>query len=196
MQAGGFDVILGNPPWEQIQLDPREFFANKNLKIVNQPNMAARKKAIGELETSDPRLHALYQSAVQALNQTKHFIHASGRFPKTSFGRLNSAPLFAELLLGLLSPHGRAGVVVPTGIATDSFNQYFFNDLINKRALVSLFDFENREKVFPGIDSRIKFCLLTLASTGRPQEQAEFAFFLHQTEHLKEWERRFALSSR
>ena len=127
------------------------------------------------------------------MNGIQKFIHSSGRFPKTSYGRLNSAPLFAEQSLELGSPRGKFGVIVPTGIATDSFNQYFFSDIVDKRSLASLYDFENRERVFPGIDSRIKFCLLTLTGTGRPSDQAEFAFFLHRTEQLQDDARRFIL---
>ena len=195
MRRGGFDVILGNPPWDQVQLDPREFFATRDSNIAEQPNMAARNRAIQKIATSNPTLYSEFQSAVMTMNRVQKFIHSSGRFPKTSYGRLNSAPLFAELTLMLQSPHGGAGIIVPTGIATDAFNQYFFADLINRRALVSLYDFENREKVFPGIDSRIKFCLLTLSGTERPiAQESEFAFFLYQPEQLREEERRFALS--
>ena len=59
--------------------------------------------------------------------------------------------------------------------------------------MVSLYDFENREGVFPGIDSRIKFCLLTLSGADRPSQEAEFAFFLYRAEQLRDAERRFAL---
>ena len=107
---------------------------------------------------------------------------------------MNSAPLFAEHCLHLLSPIGRAGIIVPTSIATDSFNQYFFADLVDNQSLVSLYDFENRVRVFPGIDSRIKFCLLTLSGTSRPSPQAEFAFFLHHTGQLQDAERHFTLA--
>ncbi|MGQ9688296.1 MAG: hypothetical protein ACUVXF_05850, partial [Desulfobaccales bacterium] len=64
-----------------------------------------------------------------------------------------------------------------------------------RRSLVSLHDFENRQKIFPGIDSRIKFCLLTLAGAARPPGQgAEFAFFLQQVADLKDEARRFVLT--
>lgn len=62
--------------------------------------------------------------------------------------------------------------------------------------MVSLFDFENREKIFPGIDSRIKFCLLTLTGAEHPAQEADFAFFLLRTEHLNDPERRFTLTPR
>ena len=195
MQDGGFDVVLGNPPWEQVQLDPREFFAAKDMEIAEQPNMAARNQAIEKLSTTDPALYSEYFGVVCDMKRLHHFIHTSGRFPKTSYGRLNSAPLFAELTLQLLSPRGRAGLVLPTGIATDSFNQYFFADLVANRSLVSLYDFENREGVFPSVHRSYKFCLLTLSGADRPCPEAKFGFFLHQPEQLGEKERRFTLSA-
>ena len=193
-ERGGFDVVLGNPPWDQVQLDPREFFATRDHEVAEQPNMASRKRAIQRLATTNPALHSEYESAVSQMNGVQKFIHASTRFPKTSYGRLNSAPLFAEQCLSLVSSTGKAGIIVPTGIATDSFNQYFFADLVDRHSLVSLYDFENRERVFPGIDSRIKFCLLTLSGADRPSQEAEFAFFLHRAEQLQDAERRFVLA--
>ena len=191
--VGGFDVVLGNPPWDQVQLDPREFFSTRDRNISEQPNMAARNRAIQSLAISNITLYAQYESAVRTINGVQKFIHSSGRFPNTSYGRLNSAPLFAEQCLALAASIGRCGVIVPTGIATDSFNQYFFSNIVDKRSLVSLYDFENREKVFQGIDSRLKFCLLTLTGKERPSAEAEFAFFLYRTEQLQDTERRFTL---
>ena len=191
---GGFDVVLGNPPWDQVQLDPGEFFATRDHSITAQPNMAARNRAIEQLATSNRPLHEEYQAALRSINGIQKFLHSSDRFPKSNYGRLNSAPLFAEHCLHLLSPTGRAGIIVPTSIATDSFNQYFFTDLVDKQSLVSLYDFENREGVFPGVHRSYKFCLLTLSGVGRPSPQAEFAFFLHRTEQLQDAERHFTLA--
>ena len=32
---GGFDVILGNPPWERVKLQEKEFFAGRDPEIAN-----------------------------------------------------------------------------------------------------------------------------------------------------------------
>jgi hypothetical protein len=85
--------------------------------------------------------------------------------------------------------------VLPTGIATDFYNKDYFAALVANRELVSLYDFENRAKLFPEVDSRFKFSLVTLTSTETGPEEAEFAFFLHQTSDLDDPERRFALSA-
>ncbi|PWG73419.1 hypothetical protein DF186_23175, partial [Enterococcus hirae] len=57
--------------------------------------------------------------------------------------------------------------------------------------LVSLYDFENREKIFSAVDSRMKFCLMTVGASARP---ADLAFFLTQTAQLTNDHRHFTLS--
>ncbi|MYG01806.1 MAG: hypothetical protein F4173_05865, partial [Acidobacteriia bacterium] len=106
------------------------------------------------------------------------FCRSGGRYPLTAYGKLNSYALFAETFLRLLGPSGRAGLIVPTGIATDNSTRTFFEKAVTGNRLVSLYDFENREGVFPGVHRSYKFCLLTLSGADRPCPQAEFAFFL------------------
>jgi hypothetical protein len=96
-----------------------------------------------------------------------------GRFTPTGRGDGNTYALFAELFASLARPRGRAGVIVPTGIATDATMAPFFASLVNGNRLVQLVDFENRERLFPAIDSRIKFSLLTI---GHDVASATFGF--------------------
>src|SRR5690606_37791895 len=124
----------------------------------------------------------------------KHFAHSSARYPLSSFGRLNLAPLSAELSRTLLAPRGKLGLILPTGIATDSVNQFFFQDLIESQSLVRLFDFENRMGIFPGVHRSYKFCLLTLAGAARPVYEAEFVFFALDTSEVRDREKRFTLT--
>lgn len=85
----------------------------------------------------------------------------------------------------LLNIRGRAGIIVPTGIATDDTNKRFFADVVEKGQLLSLFDFDNREKLFPSVISVMKFCLLTICGTGDPKRQIHFAFFCHRPEDIR-----------
>jgi len=190
---GGFDVVLGNPPWDQMQLDPREFFALREPTITNARHMAARERSIAELRANNPGLYEEFANASHGNECFQQFVHGSGRYPLTSYGRLNSAPLFTELARGLVKVEGRSGLIVPTGIATDSFNQYFFRDVMDGRSLVSLFSFENEGMLFPGIHHSTKFCLITIS--GRPLTQTPvFVFYAREITALKEEDRRFTLS--
>ncbi|PTA66931.1 Eco57I restriction-modification methylase domain-containing protein [Deinococcus arcticus] len=191
---GGFDCVLGNPPWEQVQLDPQEFFAATHPDVANAANMAAREQLIAELEDTDPTAFKTYLDAKRELEGVQHFLHSSGRYPTTSFGRLNTAPLFSELATQWVNGKGAMGIIVPTGIATDSFNQYFFNALVDSRRLISLFDFENREALFPGVHRSFKFCTLTVGGEQRTTDAAQFSFFALQPSDVQDSEKRFELS--
>lgn len=194
--AGGFDVVLGNPPWERIKLQEQEFFAGRDPGIARAPNRAARERLIRRLQETNPGLYAEFQQAKHQAEAQSLLVRYGGRFPLAGRGDINTYAVFAELMRTLLNPRGRAGIIVPSGIATDDTTKFFFQDLMEKGSLVSLFDFENRQRIFPGIDSRIKFCLLTLAG-GReaPGPGAEFAFFLQQVADLKDEARRLRLSA-
>ncbi len=197
MQDGGFDVVLGNPPWEVSQLNEEEWFASRAPSIANLAG-AARKQSIAKLREDNPQLWIEYQNALYDYNAKNNFCRASGRYSLSTSGKLNSYALFSEAFMHLVNPRGRVGLIVPTGIATDHSTKAFFEHTVTQSRLVSLYDFENREAVFPGVHRSYKFCLLTLSGSDRsdaPVPEAEFAFFLHQAEQLKEPERRFTLSA-
>lgn len=186
---GGFDVILGNPPWEQIQLDPREFFATLAPEIANARNMAARNKLINSLKLEHPILYQLYITAVRKNDGHKHFIHASGYFPFTSVGRLNLAPLFTELSRRCVSEYGQLALIIPTGIATDSYNQQFFADLIDRNSLVELIGFENEEFIFSGIANVVRFCILVVSGRAIDSIEPKFAFYIRNMSQLSDQRR-------
>ncbi|MFS8826741.1 DUF559 domain-containing protein [Synechococcus sp. R60.1] len=201
-ESGGFDVILSNPPWERIKLQEEEFFASRNTAIARAPNAAARKRLIADLPKTNPALWHDYQRALHGAESASRFLRGSGQYPLTGRGDINTYSIFAERVRNLLSPRGRAGIIIPTGIATDATNQFFFADLAGKGQLASLFDFENRQRLFPAVDSRMKFCLLTLAGSWQPTpagvcEAAPmvFAFFATHADHLRDPRRVFTLTA-
>ena len=61
---------------------------------------------------------------------------------------MNTYALFAELFVNLTSPHGRAGVIAPTGVATDANSSTFFAHLLSAKRLVSMISFDNRRGLF------------------------------------------------
>ena len=191
-ERGWFDCVLGNPPWDQLQFDPREFFSTRDLDIANAQHMAERKRRIKALVKDNPRLYSLFEQENDKVLRCQAFVHGSGRFPYTSFGRINLAPLFAELSTQLPSSSGRSGIVVPSGIATDSFTQHFFRSLFDNNRLAALYDFENREGIFPSVHRSYKFALLTL---GSECPEADFLFFATRVEHLRDCRRLFQLSA-
>lgn len=191
---GGFDVMLGNPPWEIIELKEQEFFATRNTEIAEAENKAARTRLIKSLQDSNPELFREYLESCHSIDSVRKFLQESGRNKLTSSGRINMYSVFAENYSRLINSNGRSGFIVPTGIATDDNNKEFFGFLIESNRLLSLFDLENREKIFKDVDSRYKFCLITIAGKDIGNRKSQFGFFLTRVEHLQDKLRVFNLS--
>ena len=194
-ENGGFDCVLGNPPWEHTELKEKEWFAERIPEISNAGTGAERKRRIEALKHEAPVIYAEFSGALRIHNGVSHYLGGSGRYPFCGRGRINYYAVFAEGMRALVNNTGRIGAVLPTGIATDNTTKLFFQDVVETRALASVFDFENRSRLFPDVDSRMKFCLFTAGSGRRPMTDAtEFVFFAHAVEELRDPERRFTLS--
>ncbi len=195
-EAGGFDCVLSNPPWERIKLQEEEFFASRDPEIAGAANKAARQKLLDALPATNPALHDAFMAAKHDAEAISKFVRSSGRFPLTAVGDVNTYALFAELARTLLAPTGRAGIIVPTGIATDDTTKAFFGDLVETGALARLIGYENEAFIFPAVHHAFKFCLLTMAGSAAPAERADLAFFCRHYEDADDSQRRFALSGR
>jgi hypothetical protein len=189
---GGFDAVVGNPPWEHIELKEEEWFAERRPDIADAPNASTRKRRIERLAQEDPALFLAYQSALRRFDGEAHLIRESGRFPLCARGRINTYAIFAEHNRSSLGPRGYAGFIVPTGIATDDTTKEFFAALVAERHLASLFDFQSGPGLFGEIGhARFKFCLLTL---GREVDKVDLLFFARSVPELSESQRHFTLS--
>ena len=190
-ERGGFDCVLGNPPWDVLQLSEKEYFSTCVSGIAELKG-AKRKDAIKALEHENPRFWNQYQQDKQSIESAGQFTRGSGRFALTAHGKLNLYALFAETFLGLMGKGGRAGLICPTGIATDDSTKAYFEHITGQHRLAALYDFENREGIFPSVHRSYKFALLTL---GSECPEADFLFFATRIEHLRDCRRHFQLSA-
>jgi hypothetical protein len=209
---GGFDVLLGNPPWERIKLQEEEFFATRSPLVAEAQHKAERGRRIALL-AEGMLLHTLYpeveaaqglvppNGAEQALyadflaarrnaEAASLFAHDAGRYPLTGVGDVNTYALFAESFVQLVAEVGRAGFIVPTGIATDDSTKAYFASLSQQGGLVSLKGFWEIRRIFLGTDSRDPFCLLTIGLS----DVAEFRFQAKTVTDLADIRRRFTLT--
>ncbi|MEB2284050.1 MAG: restriction endonuclease [Polyangiaceae bacterium UTPRO1] len=189
---GGFDVVLGNPPWERVKLQEQEFFASRDEAIAKAQNAAARKKLIAALPATNTELWNEWTAASRRAEGESHLIRKSGRYPLCGKGDVNTYAIFAEHNRSVLGPTGRAGFIVPTGIATDDTTKEYFANLLAQNHLRSLYDFQSGPGLFGEIGhARFKFCLLTLGSGAGG---ADLLFFAREVSALDDPERHFSLT--
>ena len=173
MGRGGFDVVIGNPPWEKFTVLAREFFSNIE-EIADEVNAAKRDKAIErELERS-PELAQDWNDARRISAARGEFARSSGRFPKTAVGELNLYPLFAELGISIMKESGWMGMVLKSLMFTGSTWQAFTDSLISDGRLHSVFDFRNSEMLFSSVDSNERFSLATMGP-AQPESHIQLA---------------------
>ena len=190
----GFDCVIGNPPWERIKLQEREFFSLPAPEIATATNAAKRRKLVAKLESDEPGLFDRYQEALKSADTLLTYCRKSDQYPLTGKGDINTYAVFAELAFQLVAPHGRVGLLTPSGIASDKTTKDFFAAVAETNRLIRLYDFENKKVFFPEVDGRFKFCILNFAGKQTTSAQADFVFFAHRIEELEDKARHVPLS--
>ena len=207
MDAGGFDAIVTNPPWERIKLQEVEWWATRREEISNAPTAATRKRMIAALRSagSDP-LGPEYDAAAERATQLSAVFRKSGDYPLLGKGDINVYSLFVERALALLNPTGVAGILTPPGIFADETASEFFHGISTKGRLRGLFHFMNtRERTgessssdtarlwFPSIGSNLTFCAFIAGARDRTFPTTTCGFFLNAKTDVDDPDRVFSL---
>ena len=197
---GGFDAVIGNPPWDRIKLQEVEWFATRSPELALAPTAAARKTGIQQLRDNGAPLADEFDDAKERADKLGESVRASGNYPLLSGGDINLYSLFVERAMGLIKPDGFVGLLTPSGIYADKTASAFFKSLSSSGRVGGLFDFENRRlgtglpPFFPDVDSRFKFCALIFGGAERRFDETECAFFLHDIETISDPNRCFPLA--
>ncbi len=198
---GGFDAVIGNPPWDRIKLQEVEWFATRDPELARAPTAALRRTGIKELRDRGEPLAAAFDEAKQRADSLLTLFRKSGDYPLLGRGDINLYSLFVERALGVLKPGGMVGLLVPSGIYADRTAAAFFQSVSTVGRVAGLFDFENRRQgtglppFFPDVHRSFKFCALILGGSERTFEETPCGFFLDSAADLNDSERCFPLSA-
>ena len=197
---GGFDAIIGNPPWDRIKLQEVEWFATRDPELARAPTAAARRVEIERLRSEGDPLASAFDEAKERADSLGRLIRKSGEYPQLGGGDINLYSLFVERAMNLVKPDGLVGLLTPSGIYADKTAATFFKSLSTHGRISGLYDFENRRlgtgqpPFFPDVDSRFKFCAFIFGGEDRRFDQTECAFFLHDAETIDDPDRCFPLT--
>jgi hypothetical protein len=191
----GFDCVIGNPPWERMKLQEREFFDTSAPDIASSTDAAKRRNLIEKLKTKNPELHQKYLDAKSKADNALTYIRNCERYPLTGKGDINYYPVFAELAHSIIAPTGRVGLLVPTGIAVHETTKDFFTRLADSQCLLGIYDFENREGFFRDVHRSQKYSILLFGGSKNKSKCADFVFFAHTMDDLKDEKRHIELSA-
>ena len=199
--TGGFDAVIGNPPWDRIKMQEVEWWAARRDEVARISRASDRKAAIASLRRANAPLAADYdRAAARAVRAAEVAAFLPARkadgtsvgayplYPLFARGDVNLYALFVERAGQIVRPDGIVGLLVPSGVAADKGAATFFRSITGTGRLGALLDFENRrpqfglEPFFPAVDSRFKFSALVHGGSGRRYAQADCAFFQQDAE--------------
>ena len=197
---GGFDAVIGNPPWDRIKLQEVEWFAPRAPELALAPTAAARRRGIQQMRDAGDPLADAFDDAKARADSLGQLVRACGDYPLLGGGDVNLYSLFVERALRLVKPGGLVGLLTPSGIYADKTAAKFFKSVSTGGRVSGLFDFENRRlgadlpPFFPDVDSRFKFCALIVGGEERRFDETRCAFFLHDTAEIVDADRCFPLA--
>ena len=185
--GSGFDVVLGNPPWDTLQPLAKEFFAAFDFRILDAPTRRERSRIESDLN-ADRKIKSAFHAYTDEIESTKRIInrlytHVGRQADNRPSGAVTDFwQVFAERGCNLLSQTGRIGWVLPSAFHANQSATGIRRLYLENMILFCCYSFENRRKLFE-IHSSFKFALLT-AARGGPTAGFPCAFYLHDDEWL------------
>ena len=192
---GGFDAVIGNPPWDRIKLQQVEWFGARRREIALAQRASDRRRMIQALEAASDPLSADFRHASDRAATAAKAARQGGDYPLLARGDINLYSLFVERALALVHPDGVVGLLTPSGIASDKTAAPFFRSVATEGRLRALYDFENKKTFFPDVHASFKFCVFVAARQPEVQ-RARCAFYLHSIDELNDEDRRFPLAGK
>jgi len=171
---GGFDAVIGNPPWDTLSPDAKEFFSSYDPRVRM---MAPREQEVRiQRLCESPAIASEWARWCRSLYTLVRFLKNSGRYRLFAPGNLgkgdfNVYRMFVESAMNLVRSGGYIGQVVPEGLYNGANCMAIRKSLFEDCELAYVLGFENaREIWFGGIDSRTKFCLYSARKGGQTTE--------------------------
>ncbi|MGD9471235.1 MAG: hypothetical protein AB7G24_05245 [Novosphingobium sp.] len=198
-RAGGFDAVVGNPPWDRIKLQQVEWFAARRPEIALAQRASDRGKLIAKLKADGDPLWEDFSHADTRAADTARMARASGNYPLLSGGDTNLNSLFVERAHALVKAGGMVGLLIPSGIASDQSSSAFFRKVTGDKQVHSIVDFFNRRYdgslYFPDVYYRFKFCAYVAGGPGRTFDSASFGFFIRDLAEIADPDRVFPITA-
>jgi len=186
----GFDAGLGNPPWDKIKPDRKEFYGRYDI-LIRAYVGGDLDRRIRELHAAHPDLEAEFQAYEARVKTLATCLKRGGDYRfhdwevdgKATGGDPDAFKFFVERAWQLVREGGRVGFVVPSAIYNNEGCTGLRHLLLEEAQVERFYAFENRKKIFP-IHSSYKFVSLVFRK-GKPEADGfEAAFMRHDLAEL------------
>jgi len=173
LKAGGFDLIVGNPPWLKVEWEEKGVIGDADpmvlIRKVSASELANRRK---EAFDAHPDLRAAYLEEFEGQNGSQAFLNAVANYPLLKGSQTNLFKCFLPQAWRVASGKGVQGFLHPEGVYDDPKGGALREVLY--RWLRGHFQFENEYKLFSEVHNTVKFSINVYAKPRDQQVSARF----------------------
>ena len=173
----GFSVVLGNPPWDVVLPNTKDFVADYDQNVLDARTRTQR-AAIEQAVLARPGVTTAFDDYRAGFDRMKRIASRLYRHQRAdaTAGNLDLFRLFAERNMELAGADGSIGVVMPSAFHANQGTTGVRRLYLQETNLSWCLSFENRRRIFD-IDSRFKFDLIVAHRPG-PTQLFRCGFYL------------------
>ncbi len=180
-REGGFDAVVGNPPWDRFEIEELPWFAARDEAIATEPLKSKRKSMIDKLKESRPELLSEFEFAQSRQSAAARIVRSNGIYGELNRGKLNIYKIFVERSLSLIKSNGLVGLLTPIGIGTDHNVSSFLRTITSSDRLKAFIAFENKRKwLFADVHAEDQPTIFCVGGEDRHFSAFKYGVKLHQ----------------
>lgn len=186
IEDAGFDVVIGNPPWEIWKPNSDEFFSQYDDTYLALSSTKKKTKRQSELFEAMPRIKAKWEEEVNRIEQGSIYFRQADNFKNQSWiveGRrtgsdINLYKISVERFLQLLKPEQHLSLIVPDNLMTDLGSTGLRHLIFDNCDLEEFLSFENKLGIFETVHRSYKFAVTTIKKS--PTSRQDFKAFFYK----------------
>ncbi len=149
----GFDVLIGNPPWEKVKVEEQVWWGLRSPRLRSLPQID-KNRVIKEMKESRPDLLAEYQRDIETADFLR-LVVSKGPYPGIGSGDIDLHQAFAWRNYHLMRQGGYFGLVLPRGALAGSGTKQWRGEILDHAAFSSVSLLANaRRWIFDDVDPR------------------------------------------
>ena len=161
---GGFDLVLGNPPWVKVRWEEGGVLGDYNPSFVLRRHSATEITALrGDAFDRRPGLRDDWLAELEQAEATQAFLNARQNYPLLAGQQTNLYKCFLPQAWMIGSADGVAGFLHPEGVYDDPKGGAF-REALYPRLRVH-FQFQNEKRLFSEVDHHTLFSINVYGDT-------------------------------
>lgn len=158
-ESGGFDLILGNPPWVKVEWNEGDLLSERNPAFLIRKLTAHQIGDARQEQLDSPNQRSAYFSEYAEFEGSQGFLNAAQNYPQLKGQKANLYKCFVPRSWQLLTKSSIAGFLHPEGIYDDPRGGRLRREVYPRLRAHLQFVNERKRYMFPEVDNHTSYSI-------------------------------------